>query len=64
MTNAQRQTALRQRRSELGLVQVNLWVPAGAAADLHRAAELLRDDPDLTVARLASRRTGKLRGLK
>lgn len=64
MTNAQRQQSLRNRRIEAGLVQVNVWVPVGAVADIQRAAELLRAEPELTVARLMDKRTGKLRGLR
>lgn len=64
MTSAERQAALKARRAELGLVQCNMWVPASAVPELQRAAELMRENTDLTVARLVNRRTGKLRGLK
>jgi hypothetical protein len=64
MTNRQRQTLLRARRAEDGLVQCNLWVPEGAIPELRRAAELIRENPALAVARLVDTRTGKLRGLK
>ncbi len=64
MTNAERQKRHRAKLQETGLVQVNLWVPAGAVADLQRAADLIRANPDLSVARLVNRVTGKLSGLK
>lgn len=64
MSPAQRQAALKARRIEAGLVQCNLWVPAGCVAELQRAAELMRSNPALLVARLVDTRTGKLRGLK
>jgi hypothetical protein len=64
MTNTERQSALRARRIEAGMVQVNMWLPAQAVADIQRAAELIRANPDLSVARLVDTRTGKLRGLK
>jgi hypothetical protein len=64
MTNAERQRKHRQRLTDAGLVQVNLIVPPHAVADLQRVAELLRANPDLTVARLASLTTGKLSGIK
>jgi hypothetical protein len=64
MTNAERQARLKAKRADAGLVQINLWVPAGAADELMRAAELMRANPDLRVARLVNRATGKLTGLK
>ena len=56
--------AFKARMAEQGLVQANFWVPASAVAELRRACELLRADPDLDVARLVSKTTGRLRGLK
>lgn len=64
MTNAERQRAFKVRMTAQGLVQVNVWVPAGAVADIQRAAELIRANPQLNVARLADTITGKLVGLK
>jgi hypothetical protein len=64
MTSTQRAARLKERRAEAGLVQCNLWVPAGALAELKRAAELSRENPNLAVARLVDTRTGRLRGLK
>lgn len=64
MTNSQRQAALRERRKAEGLVQVNVWLPAEAAAELAIAAELIRQNPNLRVARLVDVTTGKLAGLK
>lgn len=45
-------------------MQCNLWVPAAACAELRQVAELLCRHPELSVARLVDRRTGKLCGLK
>ena len=64
MTATERQRLLKARRIEAGMVQLNMWVPASAVADFQRAAELIRDDPALAVARLVDTRTGKLKGLK
>lgn len=64
MTSAERQRRFKARMAEDGCIQVNVWVPASAAADIQRAAELIRANPDLTVARLVSAATGKLIGLK
>ena len=64
MTSAERQRRFRARMAEDGCVQCVVWVPAHAVADFQRAAELVRGNPDLTVARLASQATGKLVGLK
>lgn len=64
MTAAQRQARARAKREANGLVQVNLWIPAHAVADFQRAAELIKLDQKLTVARLVDRDTGKLRGMK
>jgi hypothetical protein len=64
MTATERQAIFRKRQAAAGLVQCNLWVPEGAVAELQRAAELLRENPALRVARLVNTRTGKLSGLK
>jgi hypothetical protein len=64
MTNAERQARHRAKLQQSGMVQCNLYVPAGAVPELQRAAELLRANPDLTIARLVNRRTGKLCGLR
>lgn len=64
MTSAERQRRYKSRMAGEGHVQLNIWVPAHAVADFQRAAELVRENPDLTVARLVSARTGKLRGLR
>jgi hypothetical protein len=64
MTNVERARRFKSRMVAAGLVQVNIWVPAAAVADVQRAAELMRAHPHLTVARLADRQTGKLTGLK
>jgi hypothetical protein len=64
MTNTERQAKHRAARDAAGLVQCNVWLPAGAVAEFKVAAELIRDNPHLAVARLVDTRTGKLRGLK
>ena len=64
MSGAERARAHKARMVEQGLTQINVWVPMAAAPEIMRAAELLRDNPDLRIARLVSTKTGKLRGLK
>jgi hypothetical protein len=64
MSPAERARRHKAKLIESGLVQVNLWVPAGCVAELQRAAELMRENPELRIARLASQKTGKLCGLK
>lgn len=64
MTSAQRQRQFKARQEELGLVQCNVWVPAHTFADVQTLAQLLRDNPDLTVGPLRNQRTGKLRALR
>jgi hypothetical protein len=64
MTSAERQRKFKQAQAEKGLVQVNVWVPAGCKADIERAAELIRERRQLTVARLVDTTTGRLVGLK
>ena len=59
-SNAERTARCRGKRFAAGLVQLNIVVPAAAVDDLRIAASRLRDDPDLTVDRLTSRRTGRL----
>lgn len=63
MTSAERARRHKAKLAEAGMVQINLWVPAGAAGDLQRAAELIRANPLLSVARLVNRQTGRLCGL-
>jgi hypothetical protein len=64
MNNAERARRYKASLAERGLIQVNVWLPAAVASDFKRAAELVANDPHLTVARLMDRRTGRLRGLK
>lgn len=61
---AARQARARAKRELTGLVQVNVWVPAAAAPELTLAAELMRANPALRVARLVDTATGKLVGLR
>jgi hypothetical protein len=61
VTNAERQ--FKAKLYVEGLVQVNLWVPRAALPDFQRAAELAREDRNLTVARMVHCRTGRLAGL-
>lgn len=64
MTATERRARFRAKMAGAGLIQINVWVPPHAAADIQRAAELIRENPDLTVARLVSGATGKMIGLK
>lgn len=64
MTSTDRQRRFKANMKAAGCIQVNVWVPAKAAADIQRAAELIRQDPALTVARLVDVTTGRLKGLK
>jgi hypothetical protein len=64
MTSAERQAAYKSRQREAGIGQINLMVPAHAVADFQRAAELIRANPRLTIARLVNLDTGKLKGIK
>ncbi len=64
LSNAERQRRHKVKMAEAGFVQVNVWVPASAAPDLQRAAEIMREFPGLTVGRLFNPRTGRLVGLK
>lgn len=64
MTATERARTFKARMAETGMVQFNAWVPASAVAELKRACELLRENPELDVARLVNRKSGKLCGLK
>ena len=63
MTATERQRVFKARMAEAGLVQVNLWLPAGIAPDMAQAAEAIRDNRELTI-RLVNRRTGRTVSLK
>lgn len=64
MTNAARQAKRRAKLQEAGLVQVNVWVPSEAVADIQLAAELIRANRKLSIARLVNADTGRLVGLR
>jgi hypothetical protein len=64
MTNSERQRRFKAKQAEADLIQVNVWVPVGCKADIERAAELIRERRELTVARLVDTTTGRLVGLK
>lgn len=64
MTGAERQARYRAKREGAGLVQVNVWLPPAAAADIQLAAERMRNNPQLSIARLVDRGTGRLVSLK
>jgi hypothetical protein len=61
---AERAARFRESMAAQGYVQVAMWVPAAAVADMNRAAQLMRENPKLTVGRLTDTTTGRLRGLK
>lgn len=65
MTSTQRAARFKAKMIEQGFVQVNVWVPAGVAPDLQRAAELMREAPsgERTV-RLVNTTTGRVVSLK
>ena len=64
MTSAERQRRFKATMAAKGFVQINVWVPQIAVPDMQRAAELMRNDPTLTVARLMNTKTGRLVGMK
>lgn len=61
---AARQAAFKNRMRDQGFEQVNLWVPAGAVADVQELANALRTSSDFTVGPVRNVRTGKLVSLK
>jgi hypothetical protein len=64
MQSHERQAAHKARKRAAGLVQVNVWLPEAAAADMRRAAEIIRQYPRLTIGRLLDPATGRLVGLR
>jgi hypothetical protein len=61
--SAERQAKWRAERAAEGMTTVTLLVPTRTAPEFKRAAELAAADHDLTVGRMVSARTGRLRGL-
>jgi hypothetical protein len=59
-TAAEHAKAFKQRMSDQGLVQCNVWIPQAAVADFQRAAEMIRDDRTLSIGRMVSRVHGRL----
>ena len=62
--NSERQARFKARQNALGLIQMSVWVPPGAVADMTLAAELIRANPALTIGRLTDTVTGRLVGLR
>jgi len=63
VTNAERQASFKNRQTQAGLVQLNVWVPANAEPETRAAIARLCADRDLRIARLMSVKTGRLTGL-
>jgi hypothetical protein len=61
---ADRARRRRAKLSESGIVQLNLWVPVGAAADMRLAAEIMREAPHLRLGPLRDPVSGKFVGLR
>lgn len=64
MTSTERQRRYKANMERIGCVQLNIWIPAAAVAEFQRAAELAREYPNLTVARMGDRVSGRIVGLK
>jgi hypothetical protein len=64
MSNQARAAAHKERMRAAGFEQVNVWLPAAAAADLRQAAEVIRQFPHLTIGRLVDPVTGQVVGIK
>ena len=64
LTNAQRQAIYRNRKAQIGLIQVTTMLPAEQAARFRsiaaKIAAMLTENPDLEIGTLRNTRTGKL----
>lgn len=58
--NSQRQKAFRDRQARKGLVSVTVFVPYETRGDINALATALANNPDLTVATLRDKKTGRL----
>jgi hypothetical protein len=63
-SSTERSRTLKERRAAEGLVQCNVWLPRETVAEFVRAAELIKKERDLRLARLMDLRTGRMRGLR
>lgn len=63
-TSAERARKHKDKLRTTGLVQINLWVPAGAVSSFNDAAEKCRSDYNLAVARVVDNTTGRLAGIR
>ncbi len=62
--NAEKQDRFRSRAIAQGWVQINVWAPEAARADLQLQAEVLRKYPHLMVGPLRDPMTGRLVALR
>jgi hypothetical protein len=62
-SGAERQARFKQQMRDHGFVQITIWIPPRDVPELHRVAELLRENRDLRIARLMNVKTGRLVGL-
>jgi hypothetical protein len=64
MTTAERSQKFKAGQRAKGLVQVNVWLPAAAAAEFRQAAEAIAANPgELRIGRLVNVRTGRVERL-
>jgi len=63
-SSASRQAKFREAQAAIGLVQCNLWIPAGAVPEFQLAAEIARENRTMTIGRMVDRLTGKLASLR
>jgi hypothetical protein len=64
MSNAERARRFKAKQAGEGRTQLNIWVPTHVVAEFKRAAELIVENPHLTIGRLTDAKTGRLRGLE
>lgn len=59
-TGASRAAAFKSRQREKGLIQVNVWVPAGAAPAIKEAAEVMCAHSGARGLRVVDVNTGRI----